>query len=79
MRLNLHNIFYYLQQETPHKVNYEQVLKSFFILMKLISFFKELFPGMFIKIISSSRKIGTVVLFHTGNSNCFENYFLWED
>ena len=47
--------------------------------MKLISFFKELFPGMFIKIISSSRKIGTVVLFHTGNSNCFENYFLWED
>ena len=66
MRLNLHNIFYYLQQETPHKVNYEQVLISFFF-MKSISSFKELFPGMFIKIISSSRKIGTVVLFHTGN------------
>ena len=47
----------------------------FFYFHEIKFFLKELFPGMFIKIISSENEdkvIGTIVIFHTGNQLLYE-------
>ena len=50
MRLNLQNIYHYLIEETPHKVDYEQVLTSLINLQELFRYFRNCFQECLLRL-----------------------------